>query len=189
MRLTNLPFIRHYLKITFAVPALAMALLFGGSSSAALACPYSGNKPASLTATQAEQSVVCLVNKARKSHKARALTSDPGLQSAARGHSAAMDSSDFFSHLGDGSPLDRIKASGYLGGASTWSVGENIHWGGGRQGSPKAAVASWMRSPMHRSAMLSRGFRNIGVGVAMGSPIGGSGLNSAIYTANFGLSR
>ena len=68
-------------------------------------------------------------------------------------------------------------------------VGENIAWGSGGQGSPKATVARWMSSPMHRSTMLSRRFRDIGVGVAMGSPMGDSGLNSAIYTANFGLSR
>jgi hypothetical protein len=37
--------------------------------------------------------------------------------------------------------------------------------------------------------MLSRRFRNIGVGVAMGSPVGGGGGNTAIYTADFGLSR
>jgi uncharacterized protein YkwD len=186
---SNLPSIRRYRKIALAVPALALAFLFGGGGSAALACPYSGAPPANLSAAQAEQSVVCLVNKARRHHKARPLTSDPGLQSAARAHSAAMDASDFFSHMGDGTPIDRVKASGYLGGASTWSVGENIHWGPGHQGSPKATVSRWMRSAMHRSTMLSRQFRNIGVGVAMGSPAGGSGANSAIYTANFGLSR
>ena len=186
MPLTNLPFIRRYRKIMITVPALAMAFIFGGSSSAALACPYGGTTPAKLTTVQAESSVVCLVNKARRHHKARPLTSNPGLQAAAQGHSAAMDSSNFFGH---GSTLDRIRSSGYLGGASTWQVGENIHWGPGRQGTPKATVARWMASPMHRSTMLSRGFRNIGVGVVMGSPIGDSSANSAIYTADFGLSR
>ena len=117
------------------------------------------------------------------------LAPDPRLERAARGHSEAMDSSNFFSHDGDGSPIDRVRASGYLAGASTWMVGENIAWGSGGQGSPKATVARWMASPAHRSGMLSRRFRDIGVGVAMGSPSGGGGANSAIYTANFGLSR
>jgi uncharacterized protein YkwD len=189
MRLTNLPVIRQYLKFAIGVPALAMAFLFAGTGSAALACPYSGTTPASLTTAQAEQSVTCLVNKTRRHHHARPLAWNPGLQSAAQSHSAAMDSGNFFSHDGDGSPLDRIKASGYLGGASSWGVGENIHWGIGRRGTPKATVARWMASSMHRSTMLSRRFRNIGVGVAMGSPVGGGGGNSAIYTADFGLSR
>jgi uncharacterized protein YkwD len=185
MRLTNLPVIRQYLKFAIGVPALALAFLFGGSSSA-LACPYSGLAPSAMSGEQAEQSVTCLVNKARRHHHARRLAWHPGLQSAARSHSAAMDAGNFFGH---GSTLDRIRATGYLGGASSWTVGENIHWGAGRQGSPKATVARWMRSPVHRSTMLSRRFRNIGVGVAMGSPIGSGGGNTAIYTADFGLSR
>jgi uncharacterized protein YkwD len=142
-----------------------------------------------MTPEQAEQSVVCLINKARHHNGARRLTWDLRLESAARGHSAAMDSGNFFSHDGDGSTLDRIRATGYLGGASSWTVGENIHWGAKRRGSPKATVARWMSGAMHRSTMLSRRFRDIGVGVAMGSPMGSGGQNTAIYTADFGLSR
>jgi uncharacterized protein YkwD len=186
MPLTNLPCIRHYPKISIAVPVLAMAFLLGGSGSAALACPNSGTAPANMSGAEAEASVTCLVNKARRSHGVRRLTWDPGLHAAAQGHSAAMDAGNFFGH---GDTLGRIRASGYLGGASAWSVGENIHFGIGRRGSPKATVARWMRSSIHRTTMLSRRFRNIGVGVAMGSPIGGLGGNSAIYTADFGLSR
>ena len=188
MRLTNLPVIGPYLKFALGIPALTMAFLFAGSGSA-LGCPYGGLAPSALSGEQAELSVTCLVNKARRHHRARPLASNPGLQSAARNHSAAMDLGNFFSHEGDGSPLDRIVASGYLGGASSWMVGENIGWGAGGQGSPKATVASWMSSPTHRSAMLSRRFRNIGVGVAMGSPTGTGGRDSAIYTADFGRSR
>jgi uncharacterized protein YkwD len=187
MRLTNLPVIGSYLKFALGIPALTMAFLFAGSGSA-LGCPYSGLAPPALSGEQAELSVTCLVNKARRHHHARPLAWNPGLQIAARNHSAAMDLGNFFSHGGDGSPLDRIRASGYLGGAS-FMVGENIGWGTGRQGSPKATVAGWMSSPTHRSAMLSRRFRNIGVGVAIGSPIGSGGQNSAIYTADFGRSR
>jgi uncharacterized protein YkwD len=186
MRLSKLPVIRHYPKIAIATPVLAVTFLFAGSASSALACPYAGTTPANLTTAQAEQSVTCLVNKARRGHHARRLSWDPGLQAAAQGHSAAMDSGNFFAH---GDTLGRIKSSGYLGGASAWQVGETIHWGFGGHGTPKATVARWMKSPGHRATMLSRRFRNIGVGVAMGSPLGGGGGNSAIYTADFGLSR
>jgi uncharacterized protein YkwD len=186
MRLSKLPVIRHYPKIAVGFPVLAVAFLLAGPASSALACPYAGTAPANLTSAQAEESVTCLVNKARRGHHARRLTWDPGLQAAAQGHSASMDSGNFFGH---GDTLGRIRATGYLGGASAWQVGENIHWGTGGQGTPKATVARWMRSPSHRSTMLSRRFRNIGVGVAMGSPLGGGGGNTAIYTADFGLSR
>jgi uncharacterized protein YkwD len=173
-----------------AAPSLIAApAAMARSSSAEGACPYSGQSPSNLTPAQAGQSVTCLINKARRHNGLRRFAPDPRLESAARGHSAAMDSSNFFSHDGDGSPLDRVKESGYLAGASTWMVGENISWGSGGQGSPKVTVARWMASSKHRSSILSRRFRDIGVGVAIGSPNGGSGLDSAIYTANFGLSR
>ena len=172
-----------------AASLIAAPAAMARSGAAEAACPHSGQSPSNLTPAQAEQSVTCLINKARRHNGLRRLAPDPRLERAARGHSAAMDSSNFFSHDGDGSPLDRVKESGYLAGASNWMVGENIYWGSGGQGSPKVTVARWMASRMHRSSMLSRRFRDIGVGVAIGSPNGGSGLDSAIYTANFGLSR
>jgi uncharacterized protein YkwD len=187
--LTNLPGIRRNLKITIAGAALASALILAGPGSTAAACPYGGLSPAGLTTEQAELSVTCLVNKARRHNGVRRLTSDPRLQSAAKGHSVAMDSSNFFSHGGDGSPVDRARAAGYLAGASSWMVGENLHWGVGGKGTPKATVRRWLTSPGHRQAMLARRFRNIGVGVVMGAPVSGSVSNSAIYTADFGLSR
>lgn len=72
------------------------------------------------------------------------LLPDPLLQSAAKSHSAAMDSDNFFSHDGNGSPVDRIRSTGYLAGASSWMVGEDLHWGVGSQATPKATVAHRM---------------------------------------------
>jgi uncharacterized protein YkwD len=189
MSLTKQPSIGRLLKTTIVGAVLASALLLAGPSSSAFACPDAGLAPASLTTEQAEGSVICLVNKARRNNGARRLTWDPRLQSAAEGHSAAMDANNFFSHNGNGSPVDRARAAGYLAGASSWMVGEDLHWGVGGAGTPKATVRRWLSSPGHRRAMLSRRFRNIGVGVAMGAPVSGSFSNSAIYTADFGLSR
>jgi uncharacterized protein YkwD len=169
---------------------LSSALLLAGPSSSALACPYAGLAPASLTAEQAELSVTCLVNKARRHNGARRLTWDSRLQSAAKSHSAAMDTHNFFGHVGsDGTPPGRVRATGYLDGASSWMVGEDLHWGVAGAGTPRATVRRWLISPGHRQTMLSRRFRNIGVGVVMGAPVSGSFSNSAIYTADFGLSR
>ncbi len=189
MPLSNLPVIRRYLKITIAGSAVAIGLLFAGSGSAALACPSAGLPPSSLSIEAAETSVTCLVNKARRHHGVRRLRWNASLQAAAKNHSAAMDSYNFFGHEGDGSPIERARQNGYLAGASTWMVGEDLHWGIAGQGTPKATVRRWLSSPVHRFTMLMPRFRHIGVGVAMGSPVGGQGVNSAIYTADFGLSR
>jgi uncharacterized protein YkwD len=43
-----------------------------------------------------------------------------------------------------------------------------------------------MKSPPHRYSMLSGRYRDVGIGVAIGSPAGGGGGDTAIYTVNFG---
>jgi uncharacterized protein YkwD len=46
-------------------------------------------------------------------------------------------------------------------------------------------VKAWMESPGHREIILTRAFREAGVGIAMGVPSGrGSG---ATFTMDFGL--
>ncbi len=64
-------------------------------------------------------------------------------------------------------------------------IGEILAWGEGRLSTPRAAVRSWLHSPPHRRVLLGRNYRDIGVGVAIGSPYGG-GRGSATYVANLG---
>jgi uncharacterized protein YkwD len=91
----------------------------------------------------------------------------------------------FFSHDSrDGTSfLERIRRSGYLDGASSWAVGENIAWGSGRLSTPRSIASAWMHSPGHRANILGRTFRAIGIGIANGTPSGDGG---ATYTTDFG---
>ena len=173
-------------RTTLAGLATILVILVAPAS--AHACKHTGAQPHKLTVKQARSSVACLVNQRRRAHGLRRLRVDVRLGRAAQWHSKSMDSGNFFSHLGPGgsSPFSRIRSAGYLSGAASWGVGENIGWGKARKGSPKAAVAAWMKSPSHRAALLSHSFRHIGVGMANGSPTGGGEGNSGIYTATFG---
>jgi uncharacterized protein YkwD len=96
-----------------------------------------------------------------------------------------MASKRYFSHnsLNGSSFVDRIRRTGYLRGARSWNVGENIAWGSGRLSTPRAIARAWMNSPGHRANILSRSFRSIGIGIASGTPSGGGG---ATYTTDFG---
>jgi uncharacterized protein YkwD len=98
-----------------------------------------------------------------------------------------MDQRNFFAHTSpSGSdPVNRARSAGYMAGASSWAVAEIIRWGAGGFGTPKSAVAAWMKSPGHRAQLLSGRFRHVGVGVRHGSPAG-DGSDAAIYTAVFG---
>lgn len=155
---------------------------------AASACEREGAEPSEISAKEAREAVVCLINQRRRANGVGGLREDGRLERAAQRHSSSMDRGNYFSHGGAGgsSPLSRIRSTGYLAGARSWGIAENIRWGRAGRGSAKAAVAAWMNSPSHRSALLSGSYRQLGIGVALGSPTGGGEGNSAIYTATFG---
>jgi uncharacterized protein YkwD len=46
-----------------------------------------------------------------------------------------------------------------------------------------------MHSAEHRSVLLSRSFRQVGVGVDQGSPAGADDTNTGTYTALFGFRK
>jgi uncharacterized protein YkwD len=173
-------------KRTAGVVALLAILLLGlPSTSASAAC-----SAADATASQASRralvrATLCVLNAQRARRDLPRLRLNRKLSTAARRHSRAMVSGKFFSHdSADGSSfLDRIRRTGYLSGASSWSVGENIAYGSGDRSSPRSIGRAWMNSPPHRANILSRSFREIGIGVAYGLPVGGSG---ATYTTDFG---
>ena len=100
-----------------------------------------------------------------------------------------MDGTGCFDHAcnGEGELGRRLEAVGYLsGGLSRWAYGENIAWGMGSRATPEAIVDAWMHSSGHRANILSRDFRELGVGYSAGTP-SGSRDQGGIYTADFGL--
>jgi uncharacterized protein YkwD len=166
------------------IAALLALLAFAGPTASAWACSNDALEPSALDQASAREAVLCLINERRANQGLGALTGDPRLDGSAQGHSAAMNARNFFAH---GNFQRRIARSGYLSGASSWAIGENLHWGSAGLGSPQGTVAAWMASRPHRGALLSDRFHDVGIGVSMGSPIRGKGGNSAVYTVDFGF--
>jgi uncharacterized protein YkwD len=123
-------------------------------SSAPPAAPTAPDK-----ATNTEDSVIELTNKARATAGCAPLRFDVRLRTAARRHSTDMGLHDYFSHTSqDGDTFaDRIEAAGY-----PHPGAENI-----ARGYQTAAevMDGWMNSPGHRANILNCGLRTIGVGV------------------------
>jgi uncharacterized protein YkwD len=44
-------------------------------------------------------------------------------------------------------------------------------------------VRSWLRSPGHRAILLDGRYDDVGIGIALGAPVGGGG---ATFTGDFG---
>jgi uncharacterized protein YkwD len=166
-----------------AIPGAALLL---GPVAAASACAGAGAPPTKATIARAAGAVACLVNAERARHGLAPLRAVGMLSSAAGAHSRDMVRRHYFSHTGPGgsTPARRVARTGYLHGARSWAVGETIAWGSGRLATPAALVRGWLRSPPHRKTLLDARFRDLGVGVALGSP-GGSDPATTV-TADLG---
>jgi uncharacterized protein YkwD len=123
----------------------------------------------------AGDAVVCLVNRERTARGLVALRASNLLRKAAAGHSDDMVANKFFSHAGStgSSVRQRIARTGYLRGAGAAIVGETLAWGSGPYGTPATMVAMFLASPEHRRTLLTRGFREVGAGLVLGSPEAG----------------
>ena len=178
------------LSLAAAAILVVLAVSPLASTASADACARHGNKsPTELTRKQARKAVLCLINAERRSAGVRSLHRDRRLQKAAQRHNNRMVGSGCFAHEcpGEGGLGERLEAVGYLlGGLTRWVYGENVAWGLRDRGTPSAMVAAWMDSPGHRSNILNRSFRDIGVGFSVGSPSGAADPGG-IYTTDFGL--
>jgi uncharacterized protein YkwD len=176
-------------KTAIAV-VLATAALFSGWTSHASACRGVKLAPSRQGIDNAKRAITCLINRSRAHHGLRRLHGSAALGSAAQVHSDAMAAQNFFSHDGDdGTPTSRAEAAGYMAGARAWGLGENLEWASGKRASPGAIVRAWMMSAEHRSVILSRRFRHIGIGVTNGSPLSPDVQNAAMFTADFGFRK
>ena len=123
------------------------------------------------------------------------LSMNATLTTAARAHSQNMLQNNYQGHNGpDGSLTTRLQA--YTSGANGWSLGENVYaysksvwyghagfevdWGG-------TVLTGGMQSPPgHRQNIHSTGFREVGIGVVLGSNGGSGGVGPQLVTQDFG---
>ncbi len=169
---------------------LACGLLAGPPAADALAagpCGDTNARPGEASEQALSQSTVCLLNRARAKHGLRSLQIDARLSKAAHAHSRDMVRKHYFGHVSRKGKdvVDRLTRTGYLGGARSWTVGENIAWGAGSRSTPREIVSAWMHSAGHRHNILTTRFREIGIGVVFDTPadVGAAG---ATYTTTFG---
>jgi uncharacterized protein YkwD len=149
------------------------------------ACSASHASVRAATIRRARDATLCLLNRVRARHGLPPFHLSGKLSHAARAHSRDMVRHRYFAHdsRNGRSPFDRMRATHYVPRDASWWLGENIGWGSGSLAEPIAMVRAWMHSPPHRANILSGHFRDIGIGVVPGAPVGGGG---ATYTTDFG---
>jgi uncharacterized protein YkwD len=143
--------------------------------------------------SQLAGSILDELNRVRAARGLRPLRAAPALAASARRHSAQMGRRGFFAHeSADGTPFWRRIERSYAGeGFRSWEVGENIFWQSPATMAAISVVRSWLASPGHRANVLSRTWRDAGVGaVSMPSAPGVyRGAPVTIVTVDFGKRR
>jgi uncharacterized protein YkwD len=132
--------------------------------------------------------LACLHNRTRAERRMRTLVHNRALAEAAVGHAQDMVARGYFEHsTPEGERFDeRIMDSGYARRADGWKVGENLIWATGDLATPAQLMDSWLASSGHRANILTREYRELGLGLTYGTPGGAPGVTIA---AEFGTRR
>ena len=165
---------------------VAKSLAKGGSHTTAWPAAQSAR---SRVLSTYEADIVRRMNAIRASRGLRPLRVSRQLSAAAAFHTNQMGLRGFFEHeSANGADFwKRIERFYPSRRARSWSVGENILWGS-PEISASTAVREWMQSPPHRGNILSREWREVGLGAAHFDSAPGEyrGGPVTIVTADFG---
>ena len=139
-----------------------------------------------------EEQLLSSINALRAQHGRRPFRASSRLRAAAFAHSEQMVRVGYFEHASaNGTPFwRRIQRFYPMRGYRDWSVAENI-----AEGSPgltaAEALAEWLRSPPHRANLLSRAYRDAGVGAVFSTSAPGifGGAPTLVVTLDLGRRR
>jgi uncharacterized protein YkwD len=178
---------RRLLALTAAAAAMA-ASAPAAASAQAPACAGANASATVASSSTIRSALRCLVNAIRVDRGLEPVTASSRLNLAAQRHGADMVGRRFFDHVSPtgGTLSKRVARSGYLSSAREWTLGEDIGWAPEDQATPAALVAAWMNSAPHRAVILEPVFREVGVGIADGSPEGGPGVT---FVLDFAVTR
>lgn len=169
--------------------SLVVALVLGIPAIARADCADADLRPSAQNLDRVRAAVVCLHNEQRARRGLPALHQDARLRRAAERHSRDMVSDGFFAHASaNGSSfVERILAARYVRRYDGYLLGENLAWGTAELSTPRGVVQAWMASPEHRANLLTRAYRDVGIGIRLGVPKD-PGVG-ATFTVDFGVRR
>jgi uncharacterized protein YkwD len=163
------------------------------SIAAVLATPCQNSEltPTPENVAVVRSAILCLINRKRAENGESPLELSPDLEQAAEGHCQELISEDYFAHVSPAgeTPVDRIRATGYIPGPSVgYVIGENLAWGTYQLSTPAAIVAAWIAAPGHLANILEAQYRETGIGVTPAVPAALSGGSpGATYAQEFGV--
>ena len=175
-------------NIIVAIAVAATWTLVGSSVASATDCGPVDTEVTGLTQSQMEGSIGCLVNDERATHGLAPVAPNDQLRQAALSHSNEMIEESYFEHTSPAGLtfIDRIESTGYMRGARSWIVGENLVWGTSSLSTPQSLVTAWMNSPPHRENLLRPSFREIGIAAVVGTPQNSTDTTGVTVSSEYG---
>jgi uncharacterized protein YkwD len=146
---------------------------------------------AAVSLNKYEKQLVAEINKQRAKRGLAKLRVNGKLVTAARAHSADMGQLKYFDHDSPNGEKwsSRIVRHGYTRkGCRYWKAGENLYYGAGLYSSPYVVVDQWMRSKAHRAVIMTKVFRDVGVG-AVKTNDGYAGIDGVVWFFTLDLGR
>jgi uncharacterized protein YkwD len=113
--------------------------------------------PAAPAAADAQQEAIDQLNQVRQAQGLPELRTSTSLHRSSTRYAQHMIAADYFGHA------TRIAVSGDFGRA-----GETLALHPGGSARPGETIDEWMNSPPHRSVLMSRAYRWVGMGIARG---------------------
>ena len=155
------------------------------SAAASAHCPNADVVPGPATLRAVRNGALCVLNAARRADGRSKLRMNRRLERIATSHSRDMVNRWYFDHTEppDITLLQRLRVI-------RWSAdaGENLGYAGPPLATARSMTLAWLQSSGHRSNMLDRAFRYVGIGVWLGAPQP-PGSAGATYTTDFGGPR
>ncbi len=149
----------------------------------ASACPAVTN--VSTTSAQERDALRCGVGVVRRTFRLSPLKASPALDRSSLLKADAIRRCGF-SHTPCRASFTRtFQQAGYLRHSSV--VGENLAWAQGDLGSPLKILEAWLASPPHRENLLSRRWRDVGIGFERGHMFGMDTVS--LWVLEFGRRR
>ena len=141
---------------------------------------------AGASAQTGADSLLDAINIVRASYGLTPVTMSPQLGAAAQGMAADMAATHTFGHVtADGRTLDdRVAPTGYIATHPTWALSENLAWEDAGLSTTANVMSGWLASPAHREVLLDPDIREVGIGLATGTPAGMDGPGT-YYVADF----
>ena len=174
---------------SFVALALAAACLPGAATSWAAGEDVTASSAVVSRDFQLEAGVLAEINRTRARAGLKRLRLSKPLSKAAAFHSSEMASYGYFDHASPGGGQFHNRIRRFYRPKRYWAVGENLAWASWFE--PAEIVAAWLESPSHRATLLSRLWREVGLG-AIAVPVAPGvygGTDVTILTADFGARR